>query len=149
MSYFVFPKNSANIENILYRIAENELDLNNLNISEGAYKIIQDSQDNFLQVKLSNRLCISYDNNDKIVFKNLSPYFKNKLQLNIHIDYIKQSIKSFLDTNESHPNFNNWNNYYNFLSTLNTRPIVYPLNKSFEQYLYDENIPFFNILQLP
>jgi len=149
MSYFVFQKNLPNTENTLYRIAENELDLNNLNIGVDVYKIIEDSQDNFLQVKLNNKICLHYDNNDKIVFKNLSPYHKNKLLLNIYIEHIKGSIKFFLDSGEKHPNFNNWNNYYNFLSSLNTRPLIYPINKSFEQYLYDENIPFFNILQLP
>ena len=41
---FIFTKDFENIEGSLYRIAENENDLSNLNISQSDYKIIEDSQ---------------------------------------------------------------------------------------------------------
>jgi len=47
MSYFIFLKNSDNIEGTIYKIAENQSDLNNINITQSDYKIIQDSQENF------------------------------------------------------------------------------------------------------
>ena len=59
MAYFVFNKNSENLSGVLYRIAENEFDLNNLNIIKSDYKIIEDSQDNFNAVKLNNKT-VSY-----------------------------------------------------------------------------------------
>ena len=51
MVYFIFGKNLDNIEGTIYRIAENQSDLNNLNILQSDYKIIEDSQSNFNLVK--------------------------------------------------------------------------------------------------
>jgi hypothetical protein len=53
MSYFIFTNNTEDITNTIYRIAENQSDLNNLNIDKSIYKIIEDSQENFNAVKLN------------------------------------------------------------------------------------------------
>ena len=63
MAYFIFLKNCDNIQNTIYRIAENESDLNNLNIDLNNYKIIEDSQENFNAVKYSTKDIMKYDNN--------------------------------------------------------------------------------------
>ena len=63
MSYFIFTKDSDNIEGTLYRIAENEYDLNNLNIDKSIYKIIEDSQSNFEAVKYGTKYALKYNNN--------------------------------------------------------------------------------------
>jgi hypothetical protein len=39
MSYFIFVKDLNNVEGTIYRIAENQDDLNNLNITQSIYKI--------------------------------------------------------------------------------------------------------------
>jgi hypothetical protein len=48
MAYFIFKKNSDGVVGSLYRIAENESYLNNLNINPSNYKVIEDSQSNFV-----------------------------------------------------------------------------------------------------
>ena len=62
MAYFIFQKNSPNIEGTIHRVAENDLDLNNININKNDYKIIKDDNVNFDDIK-SNKICIvKYDN---------------------------------------------------------------------------------------
>ena len=62
---------------------------------------------------------------------------------------LQKDIKSFLDNNVNHSLYNVWNDYYNQLSSLNLDDIIYPLNKSLEQYFNDIGQPSYNILQLP
>lgn len=148
MAYFIFVKNLDNIEGTLYRIAENNSDLNNLNINQSDYKIIEDSQENFNLVKLNIKSSIKYNNN-LITFNDLNISFKNKIELENYIFICKKSIKEFIDNNYSHPLLQKWNNYYNQLNLLNLDNITYPLNKSLEQYFNDSGKPSLNPLQLP
>jgi hypothetical protein len=148
MSYFIFLKNLDNIEGTIYRIAENQLDLDNLNISQSAYKIIEDSQNNFNLVKYGNKFPIKYDS-ENITYIDYSISFIDKQQLQNYIDSLKKNITPFLDNNLSHPSFNIWNDYFNQLTSLDLDTITYPLNKSLEQYFNDQNKPSLNPLQLP
>ncbi len=67
MSFFIFTKNFDNIPgSFLYRIAENQDDLNNLNINQSDYKIIEDSQENFNAVKYGTKSINKYNNNSCI-----------------------------------------------------------------------------------
>ena len=63
MAYFIFQKNLDNVENTLYRIAANESDLNNVNINQSNYKIIEDSDANFNAVKYSTKQAFKYNQN--------------------------------------------------------------------------------------
>jgi hypothetical protein len=169
MAYFIFKKNSDDIENTLYRIAENYSDLNNLNIIQSDYKIIEDSQTNFDAVKYGTKNVLKY-NNDIIIYKiketdpdgRVTKSFFNdtldnennvivpaKENLNNYITYNKKIIKDFLDNNKNHPLFNIWNDYYNQLNTLNLDNITYPLEKSLEQYFKDQNKISLHTLQIP
>ena len=148
MSYFIFLKDLDNVEGTLYRIAENQSDLNNLNIDKSIYKIIEDSQSNFNLVKFGNKCAIKYNNN-AITFTDQSNSFLNKEELKNHIDNLKNSIKTFTDINPNHPLFSLWSNYYTQLNNLNLNSITFPLNKSLEQYFDDLGQPSYNILQLP
>lgn len=74
---FYISKNSENIEGSIYRIAENESDLNNLNIINSDYKIIEDSQDNFNFVKYSLKYPIKYIQ-DEIIFIDTNQAFEKK-----------------------------------------------------------------------
>jgi hypothetical protein len=148
MSYFIFQKNSDNILATLYKIAENLEDLNNLNIMKSDYKIIEDSQNNFLDVKFGLKSTLSYDNNI-INYQVNYPSIPNKEFLNTFINNNKNLIMNFLNWNTNHPLFNRWNDYYNQLNNLNLDSITYPINKSLEQYFNDLGQPSYNILQLP
>ena len=148
MSYFIFLKNFDNVEGGIYKIAENQSDLNNLNIIQSDYKIIEDSQENFNSVKYRTKAVLKYNNNT-IFFDNESKKYDIKDDLKNEIDNFKHSIKQFTDNNPNHPLYNRWNDYYNQLNSLNLNNIIYPLNKSLEQHFNDLGQPSFNILQLP
>jgi hypothetical protein len=148
MSYFIFLNNSDNLLGTLYRIAENESDLNNLNILKSDYKIIQDSQDNFNLVKFGNKFAEKYNNNS-ITYIDQTNFFQNKNELQNYVDIFKKQILQFTENNPNHLLFNRWNSYYNQLNNLNLDSITYPLNKSLEQYFNDLGQPLFSILQLP
>ena len=148
MSYFIFTKNSDNVEGSLYRVAENQSDLNNINIIQSAYKIIEDSQSNFNLVKYGSKHPIKYNNNI-ITYVDHTFSFKDKNELQNYINNFKEQIKQFTENNPNHPLFNRWNDYFNQLNNLNLDSITYPLNKSLEQYFNDLGQPSFHILQLP
>jgi len=148
MSYFIFLKDLDNVEGTLYRIAENQSDLNNLNISQPIYKIIEDSQSNFNLVKFGNKFVNKY-NNDVITYTDQSVLFTNKEMLQNYVNSYKNQIKQFTNNNPNHPLFSRWNDYYNQLNNLNLDSITYPLNKSLEQYFSDLGQTSLNPLQIP
>ena len=148
MPYFIFLKNSDNIENTIYKIAENDSDLSKLNINNSDYKIIEVTQANFNDVKLGIKHPIKYNNND-ISFINLTHKFNNKLSLEVEIKTQSNNIKNFTENNLNHSLYARWNNYLNQLNNLNLDSITYPVNKSLEQYFNDLGQPSYNILQLP
>ena len=148
MSYFIFTNNLDNVEGTLYKIAENQSDLNNLNITQSVYKIIEDSQSNFNLVKFGSKIAEKYNNNT-IIYIDLTNLFNNKNELQVYVDNFKKQIKQFTDNNLNHPLFNRWDSYFNQLNNLDLNSITYPLNKSLEQYFNDLGQPSFNILQLP
>jgi len=148
MSYFIFLKDVDNIDGTIYKIAENQSDLNNLNISQSVYKIIEDSQSNFDFVKYGNKVPIKYNNNS-IIYVDQTISFLNKEKLQKFIMDLKKTIKQFIDNNPNHLLLNRWKDYSNQLSSLNLDSITYPLNKSLEQYFSDLGQPSYNILQLP
>ncbi len=147
MSYFIFIKNLENLTGTIYKIAENQSDLNNLNINQSDYKIIEDSL-NFNFIKYGNKWPSKY-NNDTITFIDQTILYNSKEDLQNYINNYKNSIKDFLDNNFNHPLFSLWNSYYDQLNNLDLDSITYPLNKSLEQYFNDLEQPSFNILQIP
>jgi hypothetical protein len=148
MAYFIFGKDLNDVENTIYKIAENQSDLDNLNLEKNSYKVIEDLQINFNNVKYGIKLPLKY-NNDTITYVDQLSSFKDKTNLSLFINNNKNQIKQFLDNNSNHPLFNRWNSYYIQLNNLNLDNILYPLNKSLEQYFTDLGQPSFNILQLP
>jgi len=148
MSYFIFVKNQDNIEGTIYKIAQNQNELDNLNIVKSDYKIIEDSESNFNLVKFGNKFPLKYDNN-VITYVDIDSFFKNKTILSEHLENIKYLIKNFVINNPSHSLFNRWNDYLTQLNSLNLDNINYPLIIPIEQYLNDLGQPSFNILQIP
>jgi hypothetical protein len=148
MAYFIFAKNFDNLEGSIYRIAENQTDLNNLGIHQENYKIIEISQSDFDSVKYGAKLIIKY-NNDAVTYQDHSYSFLKKEYLMADVDQFKHRIKNFLNNNANSPLYARWNDYYNQLNSLNINDIEFPLNKSLEQYFKDLGKPSLNILQLP
>jgi hypothetical protein len=148
MAYFIFLKNLDNIEGTLYKIAENLNDLNSLKILEDNYKIIEDNQSNFNNVKYKTKEISKYNNNT-IEYIDSAWSFSSKNELLSYVNNLKNVIKLFINNNPSSPVFNIWNSYYNQLNNLNLDTISYPLNKSLEQHFNDLGQPSLNILQLP
>jgi hypothetical protein len=165
MSYFIFTKNTENVEGSLYKIAESQFDLDSLNIDKNSYTIIEDSQFNFNLVKYHNKKVLKYNNNtityadSQIVFEDHIIISSKtgeqivictaKIFLKDYIEKVKNQIKQFLNNNNNHVLFSKWNNYYNQLDSLNLDTITYPLNKSLEQYFNDLGQPSLNPLQIP
>lgn len=148
MAYFIFIKNLENVSGSLYKIAENEFDLNNLNIVKSDYKILEDSQENFNNVKLNIKNVDKYSNN-LITYVDQNFIFNNSKSLENYIINLKISIEYFKSSNSNHVLYNRWNSYYNQLNNLDLNSITYPLNKSLEKYFNDLGQPSLNILQLP
>jgi hypothetical protein len=148
MSFFIFLKNLDNSNGTIYRIAENQSDLNYINIIQTDYKIIEDSQSNFNLVKYKNKLPEKYNSNN-IVYIDQTIVFTIKEELQGYVTNFKNQIKQFTDNNPNHPLFSLWNNYYTQLNNLNLDNITYPLNKSLEQYFNDLGQTSLNPLQLP
>jgi hypothetical protein len=149
MSYFIFGKNLDGIDGTLSRIAENENDLNNLNIQKEVYKIIEVSQNDFDQVKLGLKYPQKYNNDTITYYAEYGIKFNDKNTLENYIKAYKAQIKNFLDNNSNNASFVLWNNYYNQLNNLNLDTVVYPLNKSLEQYFQDLGQTSLHTLQLP
>ena len=148
MSFFIFTGNLDNVTGTIYKIAEDQSYLSNLNINESIYKIIEDSQSNFEAVKYGTKSSISYNGNT-ITYENIPSVPLTKQQLNNYVSFYKKDIQLFLDNNKNHPLFNTWQNYYNQLNSLDLNSISYPLNVSLEQYFNDLGQSSLNPLQLP
>ena len=159
MPYFVFQKNSEGLENSCYKIAENEYDLNNLNIIQSDYKIIEDNLSNFILVKYNSKFPLKYIG-ENIIFKDMTNFFA-KENLEDYINNYKNEIQVFLKNNPGHPLFNRWNNYYNQLNNLDINTINYKTNPanfrnvyclldvSLEEYFYEMGLPSYHYLQIP
>lgn len=148
MPYFILLKVSDGSGGALYRIAENESDLNNLNLSKSDYIILEDSQVNFDNFKYKNKVILNFDNNT-VNYTNFNVTFENKNKLINYIQTIRLSIKEFLENNKNHPLYNRWKQYDDQLKNLNLDNIVFPLEKSLEQYFKDLGQPSYNIIQIP
>ena len=161
MAYFIFNKDLDSVELTLYKIASNQSDLDNLNLDQSLFKIIQDTASNFDDVVCNIKTASSYTGNTinfvtvdrTTVSGGLTAAdlgdFQNQESLDSCINQTKKYIKHFLDNNSGHPKYTEWNNYYNQLDTFDTSTATYPLNKSLEQHLKDNNQTYLSTLQLP
>lgn len=149
MSYFIFRKNLDNINGTLYKIAKDQSYLNQMNIDLSIYKIIEDSEINFNNVKYGKNVVEKYNGDiiTYLVIDNIK--FENKESLDKYISIFKNNIQKFLQNNPNSSLYLTWNNYYNQLNSLDLNNITYPLNKSLEEYFNDLNQTSLSPLQLP
>jgi hypothetical protein len=149
MPYFIFNKNSYNS---LYKIAENEEDLNLINgIQQDCYLKITSNQNDFDTVKLGQKSILPY--NGSSVELSDSFYNFTRETLTDYLKYLKKNIKLFLEHNLQHSKFETWSNYLNYLNSINV-DIVIPnkdgvLNTSLEEYIQSQGQTFYSIFQLP
>jgi len=148
MSYIIFKRNSENLDGVVFKIAENDSDLNNINFTKSEYEIIEISQQDFNDIKFYKKHNAKY-NNKTVFLENCELIFKEKKDLLIYVNNFKNLIELYLNSNSSHILFSKWNNYYNQLNNLNLDNITYPLNKSLEEYFNDSGQTSLNPLQLP
>jgi len=148
MSYLIFQKN-----NNLYKIADNQVDLDNLNIIKSDYTIVEINQNDFNDIKFGiKQPTIKEDGTIEYIIFTPSRFcykFLDEADLKNNILLIKKQIQMFLDNNPNHPKFNIWNNYNIQLNSFVSTTYQYPLNKSIEQCFNDLGQPSLNILQLP
>lgn len=151
MAYFLFEKNLEDIEGSIYRIAETSVDLNNLLINKNDYKIIEDNEVNFDNIKLNLLRIVKYNGN-QITYVEYDPQslgFWRLPYLQKTVEEYKKQIKAFTDINPNHPSFNQWNNYYNQINSLNYNDFTFPTTYNLEQYFKNNNKPYFSLLQIP
>jgi hypothetical protein len=145
MYYFILNKFLEG--NCLYKIAENESDLNNLILNNTDYKIINVDELSFLNIKYNIKSFKKIEN-DIITYDDITQNFNKDFLIN-YISYFKRDIQNFINANPNHVLLERWKNYYNQLNSLNIDDINYPLTKSLEKYFNDLGQPSYNILQLP
>ena len=147
MSYFVYNKNSGNQ---IYKIAENDADLNQLIGIGEDYLVVSASETDFNSVKLNLKHIINYDGLSNKFVDNTWQF--NKETLEDYIESVCNKIQYFLNANSSHPKYQQFLNYYNYLKSLIVVLIIPnngSLNMSLEQYLQSIGQPYYSTLQIP
>jgi len=148
MSYLICIKNFENIPGSLYKIAENETDLNNLNIDINNFKIIEISQNDFNSLKLQDKFFVSYDNNNIATYsESKDPCYSSINSLKNDISSTINTINMFLDNNKNHVDYSKFNSYKTQLSNIDINN--YPLTKSIPEYFNDLGQTSLNVLQIP
>lgn len=152
MAYLIFNNVGDNFQGCcLSKIAENENDLNNLNIIKSDLKIIEISSEDFNLIKLKKKFPLSYNGNivNYADPNNEIPKQMTSVNMQKSIDAQIETIKQFIKQNPNHPDKNKWNSYLSQLANFNVNSLNYPLTKSLEEHFNDIGQPSLNILQLP
>jgi hypothetical protein len=147
MAYFIYNKFS---EKCIYKIAENDSDLNSLKIPEEDYLIVTANQNDFDSVRLNNKYVLNY--NGSVQLQDLKNY-SDRIYLTQTINRYIKTILYFLDAQPQSVVFQKWLNYSNLLKSLDVNTIIPSPNEaleiSLEQYLQNQGQTSLNILQLP
>jgi hypothetical protein len=108
MAFFIF--NLDNQEQPIYKIAENQSDLNNLDIDTSVYTIKEGSQEDFEKVKTNEKIILNIVN-ENINFKEVISGFTSKKYLIEYVDSLIYHTTNFLKNNKNHVLFSRWNDY--------------------------------------
>ena len=146
MSFFIFNK----VNNEIYKIAENDTDLNTLTVPEDQYFKINANQEDFDSVRLVKKIILPY--NGSLQLQSINVGFNRNL-LKSYIDKNISLINSFLNSQPQSIVFQKWFNYKTLLSNLNIENLIPSpsgsLSMSLEEYLQNQGQSSLNILQLP
>lgn len=154
MAYFIFTKVGG-----FYKIAENQSDLDVINIEKSLYDIVEVSSQEFQDVRLGKKVVVNYSNGQvNYVPTVIGPdgqthSFKtvvlNKEDLKSYISAIVDILNRFSIYNSNHPSLSKLNNYKNELLKINVNDLTYPINSSLEEYLESQGIQSISPLQIP
>jgi hypothetical protein len=147
MAYFLFQ----NIENSIgtfFKCVETQSELNNLNIIQSQFKIIEDTKQKFDDVILGNIKPISFTGNS-INYENTNIVFDSANNLRGYIESQIQCIDAFLNNNKNHVDFNKWLSFKVQLMSTNINSITYPLQNSLEKYYLETGKTVLSTLQMP
>ena len=143
------------VNNLVYKIAANLEEKNNLKVFFPPAVAKEISNSNFLKIK-KNMGDINISGETITVIDNPVEdnhiYFQDEEHLKNYIDNgLKPLISSFINAsnNDSKILWSDINNYYNTLNSYDLSTITFPLNKTWEQYCEDNSITYFHPLQIP
>lgn len=155
MAYLLFNNNINSDVGSLAKIASTQEDINKFNLKISDYTVVEISSSDFDSVNLGQKLVNKY-NGGNVTFSN-SNNLQSKKTITDGINFIINTVKSFLDSNKNHPDYSKWNNYINQVKSFNIDSVTYTTedeglfynNKSVEQILSDGGITVINTLQIP
>ena len=140
----------VNDQNGLYKIAENDTDLNSSNATFPPYTTIDISDADFLKFKqelvdinISNGSATFTDRDFSI------PYLVAERDLLSYHKNIIESCKCFLDRNPSNAFYTECQNYCNYLKTLDYSSLPLSMDKTWEHYCQENSIAYIHPLQIP
>ena len=134
----------------LYKIAENDTDLNSLNVCFPPYTTIDISDSDFLKIK-QDLVDVNISNGSAtFTDRDFTPYLieVNEVLLPHHKNII-ESCKIFLDKNPSNAFYTKCQNYYNYLKTLDYSSLPSSIDKTWEHYCQENSIAYIHPLQIP
>lgn len=143
MAHLIF-----NNDGYLIKIAANDSDKSNLNITESVYDVRSVSDADFNNVRLHKKTAKVVD--DAIVYEDLAWSFGTAEDLKTHFkNNVMWACDSFLATNPSHPMKNSVLSYKQYVNGFDTSLITFPFEKSWEEYCNENSITFYHPLQIP
>tara|TARA_Y100000004_G_C8952072_1_gene429014 strand:- start:2706 stop:3143 length:438 start_codon:yes stop_codon:yes gene_type:complete len=137
-------------DNFVYKIAANDTHKDNMNCLFPPYKTFDITDADFIKIKSGIAQATISDN--AVTINDLADYIiENANELD---EYLKSKVKYinyFLNNknNSSNALYTDIQNYKNYLESFDINSLTYPLNKCWEKYCEDNNITYFNILQIP
>lgn len=154
MAYFIYSIGETDKTKI-YKIAANDTDLNNHNITE-AFPRETVSNEEFEYVRQGTKIPTSHDGTnftwedfDLSTEANNDYSFEQQSTLDQNLADKVKLIDQFLSANPSHADRDFWVSYKNTLETFDTSTVTYPLTTSWEKYCADNGITYKSILELP
>jgi hypothetical protein len=148
MAYFIYNKNT---NNQIYKIAENDSDLNALIIPQDQYLVVNATQSDFDSVKLNTKSILNY-NGSSVELKDIQWGF-DRVSLQNYINNLINNISDFLGTQPQSSKYQLWKDYQSELISLPVQLVIpnptVPLTTSLEVYLNSKGKTYLNLLQIP
>ena len=136
--------------NILTKIAKDDTDKNEQNLSPDIYSSINISDSDFKKIQTSRAL-VTIDGDNVTINDVASTTFEDSNALTSDINLRKYLLKQFLDisSNSSKAIYSVAQTYYNTLDAFDISTITFPLNKTWEEYCEENSITYLHPLQIP
>ena len=118
--YFIFNKDAAAENGALFRAAESDTALQNLNINQDLYKVLNSTDAVYTNFQKGLYIDIKYDDSDTILYTDISSTvsFVDADHLNSEINAYKDQINHWLVRNKNHTDFNKWNTFKNNIAAI-------------------------------